>query len=153
MSNIQSEKDYQRYIMERLEKDNGYIIRKAVNYDRYFALDREMLFKFLNDTQPDTMAALKKVYKDAMEETLINFINSEMTKARGSLLNVLKHGVEISGYQVDLMYRKPATTLTRTCWTSTERTSFPLWKKSGQAMKNALTLLSSSTVWLLCPLN
>ena len=68
MSNIQSEKDYQRYILERLEKDNGYIIRKAVNYDRYFALDREMLFKFLNDTQPDTMAALKKVYKDAMEE-------------------------------------------------------------------------------------
>ena len=26
MSNIQSEKDYQRYILERLEKDNGYII-------------------------------------------------------------------------------------------------------------------------------
>lgn len=113
MSNIQSEKDYQRYIMERLEKDNGYIIRKAVNYDRLFALDREMLFKFLNDTQPDTMAALKKVYKDAMEETLISYINSEMTKARGSLLNVLKHGVEISGYQVDLMYRKPATTFNK----------------------------------------
>ena len=113
MSNIQSEKDYQRYIMERLEKDNGYIIRKAVNYDRYFALDREMLFKFLNDTQPDTMAALKKVYKDAMEETLINFINSEMIKSRGSLLNVLKHGIEISGYQVDLMYRKPATTFNK----------------------------------------
>ncbi len=113
MSSIQSEKDYQRYIMERLNKDNGYIIRKAANFDRLFAVDREMLFKFLNDTQPDTVTALKKVYKDKLEDTIIGFINNEATKARGSLLNVLKHGVEISGYRLDLMYRKPATTFNK----------------------------------------
>ena len=52
---ILSEKEYQHFIMDRLEKDNGYIVRKAVNYDRLFAVDREMLFKFLNDTQPEQM--------------------------------------------------------------------------------------------------
>lgn len=48
MTNILSEKDYQKYLLERLEQDNGFVIRKASNYDRLFAVDREMLFQFLN---------------------------------------------------------------------------------------------------------
>ena len=35
---ILSEKEYQHFIMDRLEKDNGYIIRKATSYDRLFAV-------------------------------------------------------------------------------------------------------------------
>ena len=46
MNNILSEKEYQRYIIERLVSDNGYIERKAVNFDRAFAMDREMLLSF-----------------------------------------------------------------------------------------------------------
>lgn len=110
MNNILSEKDYQNFLLERLSKDNGYIIRKASNFDRLFAVDREMLFKFLNDTQPDTMDYLRKIYKDALEDTIVSFINAETTKTRGSLIDVLKHGIEISNRQLDLMYTKPATT-------------------------------------------
>lgn len=113
MSDIQTEKDYQHYFMERLEQDNGYLIRDAKNFDRLYALDKELLFKFLNDTQPEKMAALQKVYKDNLETTLINYINNEATKKSGSLLHILKHGVEISGYQLDLMYTKPATTFNK----------------------------------------
>lgn len=109
MNNILSEKDYQKFLLERLEQDNGFIIRKASHYDRRFAMDREMLFKFLNDTQPDTMTYLKKIYKDGLEDTIISFINAEATKARGSLVEVLKHGVEISNRKLELMYTKPAT--------------------------------------------
>lgn len=110
MTNILSEKDFQKFLLERLEKDNGYLIRKAVNFDRRFAVDREMLFKFLNDTQPDTMEYLRKIYKNDLENTIVSFINAETTKARGSLIEVLKHGIEISNRQLDLMYTKPATT-------------------------------------------
>lgn len=46
-TSIVSEKEYQKFLLERLEKDNGYVVRKASNFDRYFAVDREMLFKFL----------------------------------------------------------------------------------------------------------
>ena len=113
MSDIQTEKDYQHYFMERLVQDNGYLIRDAKNFDRLYALDKELLFKFLNDTQPEKMAALQKVYKDNLETTLINYINNEATKKSGSLLHILKHGVEISGYQLDLMYTKPATTFNK----------------------------------------
>ena len=110
MTNILSEKDYQKFLLERLAQDNGFVIRKASNYDRLFAVDREMLFQFLNTTQPDTMEYLRKIYKADLEDTIVSFINTETTKARGSLVEVLKHGIEISNRKLELMYTKPATT-------------------------------------------
>ena len=109
MNNILSEKEYQSFILERLEKDNGYIVRDAKKYDRYYAVDREMLFKFLNNTQPEQMEVLSKIYKGDLEDTIVNYINQEVTKARGSLLDILKHGIEISNQKLELMYTKPAT--------------------------------------------
>lgn len=109
-TSIVSEKEYQKFLLERLEKENGFIVRKATNFDRYYAVDREMLFKFLNDTQSDTMDYLRKIYKNDLEETIISFINAETTKKRGSLIEVLKHGIELSNQKLELMYTKPATT-------------------------------------------
>ena len=110
MTNILSEKDYQKFLLKRLEQDNGFVIRKASHYDRLFAVDREMLFQFLNATQLDTMEYLRKIYKADLEDTIVSFINTETTKARGSLIEVLKHGIEISNRKLELMYTKPATT-------------------------------------------
>ena len=109
MNSILSENDYQKFLLERLEQDNGFVVRKAAHYDPRFAMDRELLFRFLNETQPETMAALRKIYKDALEETIVNHINTEATKKRGSLLNVLRGGVEIASHRLELMYTKPAT--------------------------------------------
>ncbi|MCR5457089.1 MAG: DEAD/DEAH box helicase family protein [Clostridiales bacterium] len=112
MNDIMSEKQYQRYIIERL-KENGYVERTNTDFDRLFALDHGMLFRFLEDTQPEAMAALRKIYKSVTEETIIGCINTEATKNRGSMLNVLKHGIEISNYKLDLMYTKPATSFNK----------------------------------------
>ena len=109
MNDILSEKEYQHFIMERLEQDNGYTIRKATSYDRFFAVDRELLFQFLNDTQSEAMAALRKIYKDDLEDTIVSFINAEETKARGSLLDVLKHGIEISSMKLEIFLRRVST--------------------------------------------
>lgn len=128
-ASIISEKEYQRFIMERLEKDNGYTIRKATNYDRYFAIDREMLFKFLYDTQPEEMEALRKIYKADLEETLVNYINSEVTKVRGSLLEILKHGIEISNMKLELMYTKPATTFNKDLLCKYEKNIFSVMEE------------------------
>ena len=109
MNMILSEKEYQAFIMERLHDENGFFIRKASSFDRLFAIDREVLFRFLNSTQKETMDALGKIYKDNLEETIVNFINTETTKSGGSLLGVLKHGLEISNMPLRLMFNKPAT--------------------------------------------
>lgn len=109
MNSILSEKDYQKFLLERLEQENGFLVRKASHYDPGFAMDRELLFRFLEETQPETMAALRKIYKDALEETIVGHINAEATKKRGSLLSVLRNGVEIASHRLELMYTKPAT--------------------------------------------
>lgn len=129
MNNILSEKEYQHFIMERLEKDNGYVIRKAENYDRLFAVDREMLFKFLNETQPDEMAALRKIYKNDLEDTIVGLINAEETKASGSLLDVLKHGIEISNLKLELMYTKPATDFNKDLLAKYEKNIFSVMEE------------------------
>lgn len=129
MNNILSEKEYQHFIMDRLSQDNGYIVRKAISYDRLFAMDRELLFQFLNDTQPDEMTALRKIYKADLEDTLVSFINSEVTKARGSLLDVLKHGIEISNMKLELMYTKPATTFNRELLAKYEKNIFSVMEE------------------------
>ncbi len=129
MNNILSEKEYQHFIMERLEQDNGYVIRKATSYDRLFAMDREMLFQFLNDTQPEAMDALQKIYKADLEDTIVSFINAEATKARGSLLALLKHGLEISNMKLELMYTKPATNFNRDLLAKYEKNIFSVMEE------------------------
>ena len=108
-NDVLSEKEYQKYILERLS-ENGYEVKPAAGYDRLFAINRETLFQFLNTTQPDEMDALKKIYKADLEETIIGVINAEETKSRGSRLDILKHGIEIANHRLVLMYTKPATT-------------------------------------------
>ena len=109
MNNIMSEKEYQSFILDRL-KENGYEIHAATDFDRLFAVDRKALFQFLNTTQPEAMAALAKVYKNDLEDTIVGVINTEETKQKGSRLDVLKHGINLSNQHLDLMYTKPATT-------------------------------------------
>lgn len=124
MNNIFTEKEYQKFILDYLKDNNGYIIRKNANFDRLFAVDREMLFKFLNDTQPDEMETLRKVYKQDLEDTLVSFVNMECTKKRGSLLEVLKHGSDISNVHLNFMYTKPATDFNKDLVTKYQKNIF-----------------------------
>ncbi len=130
MNNILSEKEYQRFIIGKLtDESTGYIERKASSFDRFFAMDKEMLFKFLNDTQPEEMDALRKVYKSDLEDTIVNYINREATKGSGSLLDVLKHGIEISNMKLSLMYTKPATTFNKELLSKYEKNIFSVMEE------------------------
>ena len=141
MNNILSEKEYQRYIIDELVNNNDYIERKAASFDRYFAIDREMLFKFLWDTQAETMELLRKIYKDTLEETLVNYLNTEMTKTKGSLLNVLKHGIEIANYKLHLMYTKPATTFNQELLDKYEKNIFSVMEEAWASDKERIDLV------------
>lgn len=141
MNMILSEKEYQHFIMDYLKDNNDYVIRKNENFDRLFAMDRDMLFKFLNDTQPDEMAVLSKIYKADLEETLISFINMEMTKKRGSLLEVLKHGLEISNTHLDLMYTKPATDFNKELLAKYEKNIFSVAEEVWTSDKERVDLV------------
>lgn len=114
MNDILSEKQYQHEIMDYLQSVNGYRIRKDSDFDRYYAMDREMLFEFLNKSQPDVMAELYKIFKADTENTIVSVINETVTASKSSLVETLKGGIEISNRHLDLMYTKPATTFNKT---------------------------------------
>ena len=139
MNNILSEKEYQRYIIDQLVKPEcGYVEAPATEFDRLFAMNRKALFAFLEATQPEKLQALRKIYKEKTEDTLVAFINQQETRANGSRLDVLKHGVELANIHLDLMYTKPGPS-TRNSTLCTIKTSSPFPKKFGRAMMNALT--------------
>ena len=96
--------DFQQWIIKDLKEKNGYIQRDATQYDPRLAMDVELLWNFLMETQEETMEyLLKKLSK----ETIINLINTEIVK--GGFLFALKEGVFIENKQLRLLYRKPAT--------------------------------------------
>ena len=96
--------DFQQWIIKDLKEKNGYIQRDAAQYDPRLAMDVELLWDFLMETQEETMDyLLKKLSK----EMIINLINTEIVK--GGFLFALKEGVFIENKQLRLLYRKPAT--------------------------------------------
>lgn len=101
--------EYQREIIDHLVKENGYVERNHRDFDTKYALDRELLFEFLKDTQEDTLEELEKNFGDDLEETVINTINNFIISKKGSLLSALKHGIDINNKHLTLLYGKPAT--------------------------------------------
>lgn len=114
MNNILTEKEFQRYIIDKLtDAGTGYEEAPVAEFDRLFAVNRAALFKFLESTQPKKMAELRKIYKEKTEDVIVAFINQEETKTGGSRLDVLKHGVELAHIHLDLLYTQPATTFNK----------------------------------------
>ena len=109
MKTIISERyEFQKFILNELETNNGYVIRDAKkHYSKLLAMDTELLIKFLETTQEEEIAAFRKIHKEKADETLINTINAKIGDV--GLLHVLKNGIELSkGHKLHLMYQKPA---------------------------------------------
>lgn len=109
MNQVLTEREYQEYIQARLCK-SGYIAKSSLAYNAKFAIDEEELFRFLEQTQSDTLAELRKFHGDKLRQVIISTINLEEQKSKGGRLNVLKHGVYVDNRKLTLMYTKPATT-------------------------------------------
>lgn len=105
---IDEKTEYQAYFIERLI-DAGYRERVAKEkYDKRYAMDTEELLAFLDDTQSEAMATLRKIHKESANGFIIAKINQQILHA--GLLDTLKDGVEINGTKLNLIYNKPATT-------------------------------------------
>ncbi len=115
---LREKEDFQRYILDYLQNENGYLIRSSkTDFNSHYAMDIELLFQFLYDTQAETMEKLEKIYKEGTRDTIINHLNNEITKIdnntktpKRGVLDVLKNGIEFdNGIKLAVMYKKPAT--------------------------------------------
>lgn len=105
-------KDYQRYIIDYLVDENKFIERydNQGHFNQIYAMDTELLIKFLEETQSEKMEQIRKIHENA-NELIIKRINAEITKSDSSLIQRLKKGVYFdNNIKLDLMYDKPATT-------------------------------------------
>lgn len=109
---LKEKEDYQKLILDSLHDNNDFRIRPNTEYKSGLAMDTGMLLEFLETTQHDTMEKLRRMYKERTEETVINYINTEINKESRGLIDVIKHGVEFdNGATLKLMYRKPDSTI------------------------------------------
>ena len=101
------EKAFQQLIKEYLISENNYVESSNLSYDKYHAIDTEMLFEFLETTQEKTMKELKNIYGPEYKQKIVKRLNEEL--ARRSMIDVIKHGIKDYGKKLDLAYFKPPT--------------------------------------------
>lgn len=124
MSIVQTEKDYQNFIVDYLRDENGYIEHTDNDFNYAYAFDNGLLLSFLYATQKEKMQKLEKIFKSDTTERVLATINAEITKKGSSLIYCLKHGVNVGNEHLDLMYTKPATTFNKKEWERYEHNIF-----------------------------
>lgn len=145
--------DYQKLIIEKLV-NNGYVERKNKNYVPMHAMDSELLFEFLMDTQPKNMEKLRERYGIELKPKVFSYIDSEI-RERG-IIDVLKHGIKDRGIPIELMYRKPATSFNEEASKLHEKNIFSVMEevthKEGERIDLVIFLngLAIATIELKC---
>ncbi len=124
MSLVQTEKQYQKFIVDYLRDNNGFIEHTDKDYNCVYAFDNGLLLSFLYATQKEKMQKLEKMFKSEATDKILAAINAEITKKGSSLIYCLKNGVNVGNEHLDLMYTKPATTFNKKEWERYEKNMF-----------------------------
>ena len=109
-SNAHLERVLQQHFVEQLVSAQGYVERSPEQYDRPLALDRELVLRFVKETQADEWAKLDAHYATSAEDEF--FKNLEKGLKSRSTLDVFRNGIKlIPGIKFVLCYFRPASAL------------------------------------------
>jgi len=108
---IHKEKALQEHLITNLVTGEGYLRRVAsTHYDRGLAMDKDLVLRFIKDTQADSWDRLVQHYATSADATFFKQLERSL-KSRG-LLDVLRKGIKIvPGIQFTLCYFRPASEL------------------------------------------
>lgn len=118
---IQRENPLQEHIVDCLVQHQGYLRRAGsarsnnnyapvIHYDKPLAMDRELVLRFVQSTQPDAWEKLTQHYTTSAEDVFFKQLEKGL-KDRG-LLDVLRKGIKIvPGIPFTLCYFRPASAL------------------------------------------
>lgn len=102
-----------------IERDliaSGYVERNltglALATFKKWTIDQEVLFSFLETTQPKAIERLKQIYKEEYQYRIMLRLDKEL-KNRG-IIDCLRHGIKDYGTQLKLAYNKPPTEMNKT---------------------------------------
>lgn len=113
------EKNFEEQIEEYLIY-SGYEKRSIKNNEksrdlelfRKYAIDVEVLFRFLEDTQEKVLNKLKKVYKEDYKTKILDRISKELHNRE--MIDYIRHGIRDYDEILKLVYNKPASSMNYT---------------------------------------
>ncbi|MEI7676411.1 MAG: type I restriction endonuclease, partial [Bacteroidales bacterium] len=105
-----TEKGLEAHIANYLVDENQYLLRLNTTYDNVNCVDRELLFQFLEATQPKAVAKLKTYHKGLYEQKILKRLNDQI-QAKG-IIEVLRKGITdgFTDTKLHLFYNKPVST-------------------------------------------
>ena len=108
---IHKEKVLQDHLIAELVRGEGYERRDPkTDYDRALAMDKTLVLRFVQDTQPEAWEKLSQHYTASAEDVFFKQLDKAL-KDRG-LLDVLRKGIKIvPGIALNLCYFRPASAL------------------------------------------
>ena len=92
-------------IVKWLVDQNGYEQGNNADYNRDYAIDEARLFRFLQDTQPDSLAKLGVFKSEMKKKQFLNRLQGEIAK-RG-IIDVLRNGVKVYPASLIMFYLTP----------------------------------------------
>src|SRR5690606_29732008 len=95
------------HIAQFLVEQNNYLLRENKVYDNVNCIDSELLFQFLEATQPKAVAKLKTFHKDLYKQKIIKRLNDQI-QAKG-IIEVLRKGITdgFTATKLNLFYDRP----------------------------------------------
>lgn len=108
-TNQHTELAFEEAIEDALLHDDGYIKGSPANYNKDYAIDEALLFRFLQRSQAKKWEKLESIHHAEMENKLLQRLNKEL-ELRGTL-DVIRNGFTDNGVTFDLAYFKPETSL------------------------------------------
>lgn len=100
-----SERGFEAFITDYLITHNKYRLRTYDKYNRELCLDLDILFEFLEATQPKKLAVLKRVHGSTYQTKFGKRLFDQI-KQHG-VIHVLRKGVTDNDVRLDLLYDKP----------------------------------------------
>jgi len=100
------ERHFEDAIEHHLLTSGGWTKGNPADFDRSTALVSKDLFAFIESTQPETWAELRKHHRTGLEAALLDTLVKTLD-SRGTL-EVLRHGFKFFGKKIDCAYFKPA---------------------------------------------
>ncbi|GAB4495712.1 MAG: DEAD/DEAH box helicase family protein [Saprospiraceae bacterium] len=92
-----------------LSAEGGWQRGDAANFSRQLALDENVLFAFLEDTQADQWRRLEAIHRGNARQKFLERLDKELSAV--GMLDVLRNGITDNGVQFKLAYFKPAHSL------------------------------------------
>ncbi|PRD10420.1 restriction endonuclease subunit R [Bacillus sp. MYb56] len=110
-----SEKGFERNVEESLI-DSGFVKRKldgkALDEFREFAIDVDVFFQFLEESQPKELARLQKAHGENYRRKIMYRLNRELS-IRG-MIDCIRHGIRDTGVTLRLAYNRPSSNMNQT---------------------------------------